>query len=58
MAKSARRVVPKTYFLNEQHELPIEEKGGGGRSPRYDHIDWAVKGQRLHQSLQNVTQAI
>ena len=57
MAKSAKSIKPRTFFLNEQHELPSEDKRGGGRSPQYEGIDWAAKGERLSRSLHLVKDA-
>ena len=45
---------PKNYFLNESHELSIEEKAGGGRFVNYPDIDWKKKADRLHSSLEAV----
>ncbi|MEQ9407688.1 MAG: S8 family serine peptidase [Fuerstiella sp.] len=58
MAKARGKVQPKTFFLNEQHELPPEEKTGGGRASQYEGIDWAAKGHRLHSSLESVQQGL
>lgn len=57
MSKAQKRITPRTFFLNEQHELPTEEKKGGGRAAQYEGIDWAAKGQRLNASLRNVREA-
>lgn len=46
---------PKNYFLNESHELSVEEKPAGGRHVEYLSIDWLQKGQRLRSSLERVT---
>jgi len=46
---------PKNYFLNESHELSVEEKSGGGRHVEYPGINWPQKAQRLHSSLERVT---
>lgn len=45
---------PKTFYLNEQHELSRGERGGGGRFPQYLGIDWAAKGQRIKATLDSV----
>ncbi len=55
MAKASSKSTPRTFYLNEHHELPTEEKTGGGRAAQYENIDWAVKGQQLSSSLQDVT---
>jgi hypothetical protein len=44
-------IQPRTFFLNESHELSPAEKGGGGRIPDYVGISWASKGQRISKSL-------
>ena len=46
----------QNYFLNERHELSVEDKGGGGRHVDYLQIDWQQKAQRLHNSLERVNQ--
>jgi len=52
---SARRVVhPKTFFLNERHELPHIEKSGGGGPPKLVPIDWETKGVTISRSLKDV----
>jgi hypothetical protein len=45
---------PRNYFLNEAHQLPIEEKSGGGRTAHYLGVDWVQKSQRLVASLEKV----
>lgn len=50
MAKTPR-VRPRTFFLNEKHELSREEKPGGGGLPKYAPIDWAAKGRNISRSL-------
>ena len=47
---------PQNYFLNESHELSVEEKSGGGRQVEYPGISWPQKAQRLHNSLERVSQ--
>jgi len=47
---------PQNYFLNESHELSVGEKGGGGRYVEYLNINWLQKAQRLHSSLERVSQ--
>src|SRR3989304_1767419 len=51
MAKTRHRLIPKTFFLNEQHELTREDKPSGGRLPQYQGINWATKGKRIHDTL-------
>lgn len=43
--------VPRTFYLNEQHELLRVEKQGGGRIVQYHGIDWASKGKAVAASL-------
>ena len=50
------RVVPRTFYLNEQHELSRGEKAGGGRIPQFLGIDWATKGKTIGRSLSQVKQ--
>src|SRR5258706_12069296 len=47
---------PRNYFLNENHELSVEEKGGGGRNVEFLNINWTQKARRLHTSLERVSQ--
>jgi hypothetical protein len=47
---------PKNYFLNESHELSVEEKQGGGRQVEYLNINWQQKAKNLRGSLERVTQ--
>src|SRR5689334_4696769 len=49
---------PRTFFLNEQHELARGEKEGGGSLPKLAPIDWRAKGQRIHHSLKRARDAI
>ncbi|MCC6620599.1 MAG: S8 family serine peptidase [Deltaproteobacteria bacterium] len=41
---------PRIFFLNEQHELTPEKRGGGGPPTRLE-VDWARKGAALRGSL-------
>ena len=52
------RVTPKTFYLNEQHELARAEKEGGGRVPAYTDINWANRGATISRSLQRVVKEI
>jgi len=52
------RVSPKTFYLNEQHELSRGEASGGGRIPEFVGIDWAAKGRSLFESLGTVRSQI
>jgi hypothetical protein len=47
-------VSPRTFYLNEQHELARAEKVGGGGVPKYVNINWATKGTAITQSLSRV----
>jgi hypothetical protein len=49
---------PRTFYLNEQHELSREEKPGGGRVPAYIQIDWASKAKRISTSLERVQKEV
>jgi len=42
---------PRTFFLNEQHELAHAEKGGGGRPPQLGTIDWVAKSAQLSAAM-------
>lgn len=53
-----RDVKPRTFFLNEQHELSREEKAGGGGTLKLAPINWASKGQSIRGSLGRVKEAI
>src|SRR5687768_410962 len=46
---------PQNYFLNESHELSVEEKSGGGRHVEYLGINWPQKARRLRDSLERVS---
>jgi hypothetical protein len=58
MAVSKKRAVPRTFFLNETHELAPGAKSGRGSLPKYAEIAWAAKAEHIHQSLQTVLQKI
>lgn len=58
MVAERRRVAPRTFYLNESHELASSEKEGGGRLSAYAPIHWAAKAQRLSETLQRVEQII
>lgn len=49
---------PRTFYLNEQHELARAEKEGGGGIPQYVDIDWATKGNTITRSLHRVKRQI
>jgi len=52
------RISPKTFYLNEQHELSRGEKEPGGRIPQYADIDWTAKGGTIDRSLKRVASQI
>lgn len=52
------RVSPKTFYLNETHELSRAEKESGGSVPKYIDIDWAARGRTISRSLGQVTSQI
>lgn len=54
----SHRITPKTFYLNEQHELSRGEKEGGGRVPEFVGIDWAAKGKGISESLELVRSRI
>ena len=45
---------PKHFFLNERHELPVEDHSGGGRTRYYADIAWAEKGVRVRESIERI----
>lgn len=49
---------PINFFLNEQHELAREERGGGGRLAEYVGINWGTKGQHLNSTLKSAAAAV
>jgi Subtilase family len=52
------RPIPRTFYLNEQHELARAEKEGGGRIPQYVDINWATKGAGIARSISRVRKEI
>ncbi len=58
MPPAKRQVKPRTFFLNEKHELARGEKGGGGRAPQYTDIPWAAKASRISHSLKEVANTV
>ncbi len=54
----ADRVVARTFYLNEQHELARAEKEGGGRVPKYTGVNWANKGAMISRSLLRIQKQI
>lgn len=55
---TSRRAQPRTFFLNETHELALGEKDGGGRLPKFEGIEWDRKGKRISNSLSQVAKAV
>jgi hypothetical protein len=53
-----KRVEPKHFYLNEQHELSHLEREGGGRLPKLGKIDWGSKQRHLSTSLSRTRKAI
>ena len=51
MGKSNRSKEPRTFFLNETHELGRGKDGGGGGGLKLAPTDWSSKGQRLNETL-------
>jgi len=49
---------PRSFFLNEHHELARGEKKGGGGIPKYAPIDWASKGRRIQTTLRQTRNRI
>lgn len=52
------RLTPRTFYLNEQHELARAEKEGRGSVPKYTDINWATKGTAISRSLHRVEREI
>lgn len=46
-----RPPAPRTFFLNEQHELTRGEKEAGGSLPKLAPINWKTRGEGIHSSL-------
>jgi hypothetical protein len=51
-------VRPRSFFLNEQHELAHGKKPGGGSIPKYAPINWGKKGKQIQDSLHQVREKI
>lgn len=45
-------VKPRTFFLNEKHELGSFDRDGGGRQADYVPIDWSARAASLSASFQ------
>lgn len=48
-------VKPRTFFLNEKHELGSFDRDGGGRQADYVPIDWSARSARLSASFRRAT---
>ncbi|MCG3180470.1 MAG: hypothetical protein BIFFINMI_02831 [Phycisphaerae bacterium] len=58
MAQHEQSPSPRTFFLNEGHELSPVERDGGGRLPHYAGISWAAKARQLSRSLNGAVRTI
>jgi hypothetical protein len=58
VAAPPRGVEPRTFFLNEQHELARGEKPRGGSQLKLASIDWGSKGKHLHDTLSSARDSI
>lgn len=58
MAAGKKKVDPRTFFLNETHELALIEKTGGGRLPQYTGISWAAKASQISTSLKKTAEVV
>ena len=54
----AKEIDPRTFYLNEHHELSREQKPTGGRPPQYSGIDWPERSARLSASLSTARKTI
>src|SRR5581483_4652287 len=54
----SQKVTPRTFYLNEQHELLRGEKEGGGAIAQYHGINWASKGKAVADALVAVRASI
>lgn len=52
------KMSPRTFYLNEQHELARSDKEGGGSIPKYIDINWATKGAKITRSLESASRQI
>lgn len=58
MSKRPASAAPRTFFLNEKHQLAPVEKGGGGIQPQYADINWVSKGKQISNSIATVAKAV
>lgn len=52
------KLKPRSFFLNEQHELTRGEKEGGGSIPKYAPLNWGKKGKRIQSTLHQTREKI
>jgi hypothetical protein len=52
------RTTPRTFYLNERHELARAEKKSGGGIPKYTDINWAARGTAISRSLNHVRRQV
>lgn len=45
---------PRHFFLNERHQLPIDEHSGRGGTRYYADIPWAQKGAAIRDSIERI----
>src|SRR3569833_54640 len=58
MASRRDGIRPRTFYLNETHELSSEDKEGGGRPAEYVGISWARKAKRISSSISKVIEEV
>ena len=58
MPPTKKKIKPRTFFLNETHELEGVAKGGGGRVPQYTDISWAAKASQISSSLKEAAETV
>lgn len=49
---------PRTFFLNEHHELSRGEKASGGRLPKLAPLDWHARGRKISDSLLSARETV
>jgi hypothetical protein len=54
----AKRVEPKHFYLNEQHELSHIQREGGGSLLKLGEIDWGSKRRNLSKALSRTRRTI
>lgn len=58
MARQPTDRPPRTFFLNEQHELTRGEREGRGGPLKLGEINWQAKGERIFKTLATARQVI